>query len=75
MDNEYNLQNIIDGCGKYFRTLILHTEFKKKLAEPWEAVPNKKLLPKAKSKKGKTAGDALFNLLVEIKKYETDCKV
>lgn len=66
--NEYHLGNIIDGCGKYFRNLILHTQYKKKLTEPWEAVPNKKLLPNAKSQKGKTPGEALYKLMVEINK-------
>ena len=66
--NEYNVGNLIDSCGVYFRTLILHTQYKKKLLEPWEAVPNKKINSKVKSKKGKTAGEAIYRLLLEINK-------
>lgn len=67
--DQYDLDNIIDACGVYFRTLILHTQYKKKLKEPWEAVPNKKLAPTLKSKKGQTAREAVSRLMEEINKY------
>lgn len=65
MNNEYHLGNLIDAIGDRFRNLILHTQYTKKLKQPWECVPNKKLYPNLKSSKGETAGDALFNFLIK----------
>lgn len=54
-----NLEKLIEECGEDFRTLILHTQFNKKLEKPWEAVPNKKRRPNSKSKKGATPLEAV----------------
>ena len=59
---------VIKECGEGFRTLILHTQHRKKLAEPYEAVPNKRLRPECKSKKGNTALVAMMRLYLELNK-------
>jgi hypothetical protein len=61
-----NLSELITACGLGFRTLILHTQFKKTLKKPWEAVPNKKLRPSKKGKSGETPEDAVALLWLEL---------
>ena len=53
------MEQLINSMGEEFRMLLLHTQFNKKLAKPWEAVPNKRLRPEVKSGKGTTALEAL----------------
>lgn len=60
------LSELIQACGKGFRNLILHTQFNKKLEKPWEAIPNKKLRPNKKSKKGHTPEEAVAKLWLEL---------
>lgn len=69
---ELDLASLIKSCGEDFRTLILHTQYNKKLDKAWEAVPNKKLRPESKSKKGKTPEEAVSNLWfnLQIKKLK-----
>mgnify|MGYP007044005353 CR=1 FL=1 len=58
-----NLSDLILKCGDSFRTLILHTQYKKKLLKPWEVVPNKKLYPNYKSGKGSSPEDAFVQYI------------
>jgi hypothetical protein len=60
------LSELIQACGMGFRNLILHTQFSKRLEKPWEAVPNKKLRPTKKSKKGHTPEEAIAKLWIEL---------
>lgn len=59
-----NISDLIKQCGDSFRTLILHTQYNKKLEKPWEVVPNKKLYPNYKSGKGSTPEDAFIGYLM-----------
>lgn len=64
------LSELIDVCGEDFRMLLLHTQYKKKLSEPWETIPNKKRRPEIKGCKGKTPEEAVANLWLVLNKHE-----
>jgi len=59
------LSELIEACGENFRTIILHTQYRKKLLKPWEAVPNKKLI-QAKSASGVTPEEAVAKLWLSL---------
>lgn len=61
-----NMDGMIYKLGEDFRMLLLHTQYKKKLENPWEAVPNKRRRPDLKSGKGKTPEEALQNLISQL---------
>lgn len=56
--------------GESFRMLLLHTQYNKKLKEPWEAVPNKKICFNVKGQKGATAMEAIERLHAVIKSID-----
>jgi hypothetical protein len=62
------LSELIKECKEGFRTLILHTQYTRKLKQPWEAVPNKKLRLECKSKKGESPEEAVAYLWLELNK-------
>jgi hypothetical protein len=60
------LSELIEACGEDFRMLLLHTQYRKSLLEPWEAVPNKKRVPSIKGCKGSTPEIAVANLWLAL---------
>lgn len=66
------LTELINACGLGFRTLILHTQYRKTLKKPWEAVPNKKLRPNKKSQSAETPEEAVALLWLELIKQNYD---
>jgi len=63
------LEELIEACGEEYRNLVLHTQYRKKLDKPYEAVPNKKLRPECKSQKGKTPTEAVTLLWLELNNH------
>jgi hypothetical protein len=59
-ENEYNIGNILDACGFAFRSLSLHSDGR------WIAKTGKRHRPSNKLFTGKTAGDALYKMLLAI---------
>jgi len=66
LEGEPTLEDLILACGLGFRTLILHTQFNKKLSKPWEAVPNKKLRADCKGQKGENPKEAIAKLWIAL---------
>ncbi len=66
------MSDIIIACGRGFRTLIRHTDHRKKLYKPWEAVPNKKLRPDKKSKNAETPDETVALLWLELVDKQKD---
>ena len=58
--NQYNIQNMLDACGYNFRSLSLHSNGR------WIAKSGKSGKPFNKLFNGKTAGEALYKLMVEV---------
>ena len=61
-----DLYSLIEACGEDFRLLVLHTQYRKKLIKPWEAVPNKKRRPEARGCDGSTPEEAVEKLLKSL---------
>jgi len=61
-----DLSDLISACGEDFRNLVLHTQFKKTLEQPWDAVPNKKRRPEVKGQKGDSPDEAVAKLWLAL---------